>query len=208
MNYTIFDHFGHRLCRVHPDAQRRRRDDSSNITGDRYDCRWSRRWRLPSGRHGGGATIGCAMLMHTAGSGRAPRFYASAGMLISGAGTSAGGCAAGTLEFRSGRGRAWNHRGGGGLRSRTAVGLLAALRHALAALALHAGIERGIDRPAPGCVSRRTCKRVDVPQPTRCGRAPRRRRFRRSARPNLPWGTEPSRRGARSWWMASTRSRI
>jgi len=38
----------------------------------------------------------------------------------------------------------------GGLQSRTAVGLLAALRrHALAALALHAGIERGIDRPAP-----------------------------------------------------------
>jgi hypothetical protein len=39
----------------------------------------------------------------------------------------------------------------GALRSRTAVGLLAALRrHALAALALHAGLERGIDQPSPG----------------------------------------------------------
>jgi hypothetical protein len=39
----------------------------------------------------------------------------------------------------------------GSLGSRTAMGLLAALRrHALAALALHAGIERGIDQPAPG----------------------------------------------------------
>ena len=39
----------------------------------------------------------------------------------------------------------------GALRSRTAVGLLAALRrHALASLALHAGIERGIDQPSPG----------------------------------------------------------
>jgi len=38
----------------------------------------------------------------------------------------------------------------GSLESRTAMGLLAALRrHALAALALHAGIERGVDRPSP-----------------------------------------------------------
>ena len=38
----------------------------------------------------------------------------------------------------------------GALRSRTAVGLLAALRrHALASLALHAGLERGIDQPSP-----------------------------------------------------------
>ncbi len=37
------------------------------------------------------------------------------------------------------------------LRSRTAVGLLAALRrHALAALALHAGLERGVDGSSPG----------------------------------------------------------
>ena len=39
----------------------------------------------------------------------------------------------------------------GALGSRTMTGLVAALRrHALAALALHAGIERGIDRPFPG----------------------------------------------------------
>jgi len=39
----------------------------------------------------------------------------------------------------------------GALGSRTVKGLIAALRrHALAALALHAGIERGIDRPFPG----------------------------------------------------------
>jgi hypothetical protein len=38
----------------------------------------------------------------------------------------------------------------GALGSRTTAGLVAALRrHALAALALHAGLERGIERPSP-----------------------------------------------------------